>query len=121
VRLIRCRDKIIIYNIPRDRYIAVNFFEQSSHTSVCSKKITRGRQPEGNFERQTRVLDCKKKFLAIYICPEVYSEENRPKIFFPRSIISEIFPRENFRLINCDWLLFKQFGVVICQYKSRDI
>jgi hypothetical protein len=34
--------------------------------SVCSKKITRGRQPEGNFERQTRVLDCKKKFLAIY-------------------------------------------------------
>jgi hypothetical protein len=79
--------------------IAGNFFEQSSHTSVCSKKITRGRQPEGNFERQTRVLDCKKKFLAIYICPEVYSEENRPKKFFPRSIISEIFPRENFRLI----------------------
>jgi hypothetical protein len=63
------------------------------------KKVTRGRQPEGNFERQTRVLDCEKKFLAIYICPEVYSEENRPKIFFPRSIISEIFPRENFRLI----------------------
>jgi hypothetical protein len=90
---------IFIYNIPRDRYIAGNFFEQSSHTSVCSKKITRGRQPEGNFERQTRVLDCKKKFLAIYICPEVYSEENRPKKFFPRSIISEIFPRENFRLI----------------------
>jgi hypothetical protein len=56
-----------IYNIPRDRYIAGNFFEQSSHTSVCSKKITRGRQPEGNFERQTRVLDCK--------------EENRPKNF----------------------------------------
>jgi hypothetical protein len=82
-----------------DRYIAGNFFEQSSHMSVCSKKITRGRQPEGNFERQTRVLDCKKKFLAIYICPEVYSEENRPKNFFPRSIISEIFPRENFRLI----------------------
>jgi hypothetical protein len=67
--------------------------------SVCSKKITRGRQPEGNFERQTRVLDCKKKILAIYICPEVYSEENRPNFFFPRSIISEIFPRENFRLI----------------------
>jgi hypothetical protein len=39
------------------------------------------------------------KFLAIYICPEVYSEENRQKFFFPRSIISEIFPRENFRLI----------------------
>jgi hypothetical protein len=88
-----------IYNIPRDRYIAGSFFEQSSPTSVCSKKITRGRQPEGNFERQTQVLDCKKKILAIYICPEVYSEENRPKIFFSRSIISEIFPRENFRLI----------------------
>jgi hypothetical protein len=61
---------IFIYNIPRDRYIAGNFFEQSSHTSVCSKKITRGRQPEGNFERQTRVLDCKKKFLAICV-PEL--------------------------------------------------
>jgi hypothetical protein len=51
--------------------MAGNFFEQSSHTSVCSKKIT-------------RVLDCKKKILAIYICPEVYSEENRPKKLFPR-------------------------------------
>jgi hypothetical protein len=106
------------YPLGSSQYIAGNFFEQSSHTSVCSKKITRGRQREGNFERQTRVLDCKKKFLAIYICPEVYSEENRPKIFFPRSIISEIFPRGNFRLIK---LLFKQFGVVICQYKSCDI
>jgi hypothetical protein len=76
--------EIFVYNIPRDRYIAGNFFEQSSHTRVRSKKITRGRQPEGNFERQTRVLDCKKTFLAIYICPEVYSEENRPKNFFPR-------------------------------------
>jgi hypothetical protein len=74
------RVKIVIYNIPRDRYIAGNFFEQSSHTSVCSKKITRGRQPVGNFERQTRVLDCKKKFLAIHICPEVYSEGNRPQM-----------------------------------------
>jgi hypothetical protein len=40
-------------SLPRDRYIymyiAGNFFEQSSHTSVCSKKITRGRQPEDNF------------------------------------------------------------------------
>jgi hypothetical protein len=60
------------------------FLGQSGYTSVCSKKITRGRQPEGNFERQTRVLDCKKKFLAIYICPEVYSEENHPKKLFPR-------------------------------------
>jgi hypothetical protein len=54
------------------------FFEQSSHTSVCSKKILI------NFERQTRVLDCKKKILVIYICPEVYLEENRPKKIFPR-------------------------------------
>jgi hypothetical protein len=31
----------------------------------------------------------KQSFLITrYICPEVYSEENRPKIFFPRSIIS---------------------------------
>jgi hypothetical protein len=36
-------ERFFIYNIPRDRYIAGNFFEQSSHTSVCSKKIARGR------------------------------------------------------------------------------
>jgi hypothetical protein len=35
----------------------------------------------------------------MYICPEVYSEENRPKKIFPRAITSEIFPKENFRLI----------------------
>jgi hypothetical protein len=75
--------------------ILPEIFSSSPHTRVfVARKLH-----EGNFERQTRVLDCKKKFLAIYICPEVYSEENRPKKIFPRLIISEIFPRENFRLI----------------------
>jgi hypothetical protein len=50
LKLMYLFQKHSVYNIPRDRYIAGNFFEQSCHTSVCSKKITRGRQPEVNFE-----------------------------------------------------------------------
>jgi hypothetical protein len=67
----------IIYQGPD---ILPEIFSSSPDTRVfVARKLREGASP-------TVILSDKheKKFLAIYICPEVYSEENRPKKLFTR-------------------------------------
>jgi hypothetical protein len=81
--------------------ILPEIFSSSPHTRVfVARKLHEGASPRVILSDKHECWTARKNFWRyISICPEVYSEENRPKKFFPRSIISEIFPRENFRLI----------------------
>jgi hypothetical protein len=65
-----------------------------------SLKITLVLTPSCNFlATNTRLSGLLEKISGNVSVPWYIIYENRPKNCFPRSIISEIFPRGNFRLV----------------------
>jgi hypothetical protein len=95
--------------IIRGTNILPEIFSSSSNTRVfVGRKLHEGASPRVIWSDKHECWTARKNFLRY--------------ISVPRHIRKRI-ARKNFSLgkLYCDWLLFKQFGVLICQCKSCDI